>query len=210
MIAVEHKMDDRRMDRGRNDPLTVSVVRSLDEYMEAVALRARVFMAEQDCPYNEEFDGNDLAANHLIARIDGEPVATCRIRWFADFAKIERVCIHPSHRSLRLLRAFVSEIFEYCSRKGYRKAISYTQAHRTRQWEKFGFRLREHRPTIRFSDYEYVEFEVDLDPHPHALHAEAPAELLNRPEGAWDAPGILEQSAARGAMNASERHVERV
>jgi predicted GNAT family N-acyltransferase len=178
--------------------LTVSVVRTLEDYLQAVALRAQVFMAEQSCPFDEEFDGNDLSANHLVARMDGEPVATCRIRWFADFAKIERVCIHPRHRSLRLLRTFVGEILQYCARKGFRKAISYSQAHRAREWQRFGFRLRRHRPPFCFSDFEYVEFEVDIDPHPDALHAEAPAVLLNRPEGLWDEPGVLERSAERG------------
>jgi predicted GNAT family N-acyltransferase len=204
MIATHREPDDDR----RNDPLTVSVVRSLEDYLEAVALRARVFMAEQDCPYHEEFDGNDLTANHIVARINGEPIATCRIRWFADFAKIERVCIHPDHRSLKLLRTFVREILDYCARKGYRKAISYSHADRAGEWQRFGFRLRAHRPPLCFSDFKYLEFEVDIEPHPEALHAEAPAALLNRPEGAWDRPGVLELSAARGAQNVTQKLVD--
>ena len=182
----------------RSGEITASVVRTLEEYMEAMALRALIFMADQHCPYSEEFDGNDLTANHVLLKVDGEPAATCRIRWFADFAKIERSCIHPDHRSVKLLRALLNEAFEYCRRKGYRKVISYTQAHRARQWRAFGFRLRDHRPPFCFSDYEYVEFEADLQPHPDALTSEAPAWLLNRPEGAWDQPGVLERSADRG------------
>jgi predicted GNAT family N-acyltransferase len=76
----------------RND-LAVVIVRDLADYMKVVAIRASVFLAEQDCPYEEEFDNNDLSSLHLIAYLRGEPVATLRIRWFANFAKIERVCV---------------------------------------------------------------------------------------------------------------------
>ena len=34
-------------------------------------------MGEQQCPYWEEFDGNDYSASHLIAYVDDEPVARC-------------------------------------------------------------------------------------------------------------------------------------
>jgi hypothetical protein len=69
------------------------MVRDLNDYMKVVAIRSSVFLAEQDCPYDEEFDHNDLSASHLIAYLRNEPVATLRIRWFASFAKIERVCV---------------------------------------------------------------------------------------------------------------------
>ncbi|MCG8442956.1 MAG: hypothetical protein MI723_14225 [Caulobacterales bacterium] len=184
-----------------NDPITVSVVRSFDELTEAMSLRTLAFLGEQDCPFDEEFDGNDLTANHLLARFDGAPAATCRIRCFAGFAKIERVCTHPRHRTRRLLKTFVSEILGYCARKGYSRAITHIQAHRAKQWVKFGFRVREERPRFRFSDHEYVEIEIDLPPDPHALHEFSDPEILNRPEGEWDRPGVLEQSRRRGAVN---------
>jgi hypothetical protein len=73
----------------RND-LRVEVVRNLNDFMKVVAIRSSVFLAEQDCPYDEEFDNNDLSSLHLIAYLRDEPVATLRVRWFANFAKIER------------------------------------------------------------------------------------------------------------------------
>ena len=75
----------------KSNELRVEMVRDLNDFMKVVAIRSAVFLAEQDCPYNEEFDHNDLSSCHLIAYLRGEPVAALRIRWFANFAKIERV-----------------------------------------------------------------------------------------------------------------------
>jgi len=41
--------------------IKVDVARSLDEIMAALAVRNIVFVGEQCCPYDEEFDGNDFA-----------------------------------------------------------------------------------------------------------------------------------------------------
>ena len=40
--------------------LRIEMVRDLNDYMKVVAIRSSVFLAEQDCPYDEEFDHNDL------------------------------------------------------------------------------------------------------------------------------------------------------
>ena len=42
---------------GANAPrCTVDVARSMEHMMQAVAIRAVVYMGEQQCPYGEEFD----------------------------------------------------------------------------------------------------------------------------------------------------------
>ena len=63
-----------------NNDLRIEMVRDLNDFMKVVAIRASVFLAEQDCPYDEEFDNNDLSSCHLIAYLRNEPVATLRIR----------------------------------------------------------------------------------------------------------------------------------
>ena len=48
---------------------TVSVVRTFDEMAQVQTVRSLVYMADQACPYDEEFDGNDLCgATHLLLR----------------------------------------------------------------------------------------------------------------------------------------------
>ncbi|MGB3626241.1 MAG: GNAT family N-acetyltransferase, partial [Henriciella sp.] len=84
------------------------------------AIRAAIFMAEQDCPYHEEFDGNDFAGLHLLAFIGREPVGTLRVRWFAGFCKLERVGVLPKHRGQQIERVLLAHAYELAARKGYR------------------------------------------------------------------------------------------
>ncbi|HYD89280.1 MAG TPA: GNAT family N-acetyltransferase [Vitreimonas sp.] len=180
--------------------MRVDIVRRIDELLEVWSVRSLVYMAEQNCPYEEEFDGNDLAAaTHLIARLGKEPVATMRIRWFAAFAKIERVAVRPGHRSGEISAALVKAALEHAARKGYTKVIGHVQKRLLRYWRRAAdVRVREGRPEFRFSAYDYVEIEKDLAPRADAIGLDTPAMIVLRPEGAWDRPGVLERSAKRG------------
>ena len=92
------KVDDFHADpvqAAARDPVTVEVVRSMDEMARVIAIRGAIYMAEQRCPFEEDFDGNDFSATHLICHKDGEPVGCMRIRYFAGFAKLERLAVRP-------------------------------------------------------------------------------------------------------------------
>src|SRR5260221_12039581 len=81
------------------EAVTVTVARTVDEIMQVMAVRSIVYMGQQACPYAEEFDGNDFAgATHLIARVGSAPVGVVRMRWFCDFAKLERFTVVESYR----------------------------------------------------------------------------------------------------------------
>jgi predicted GNAT family N-acyltransferase len=183
----------------RND-LTVEIVRDLADYMKVVAIRSSVFLAEQDCPYDEEFDNNDLSALHLIAYLRGEPVATLRIRWFAGFAKIERVCVMKHVRGGALVKMMIETAVDVISRKGYTHAIGYIQKRLVPFWKQLGFLPREGRADFRFSDYEYVECERMLAARPDAITSESDPYVVMRPEGEWDHENVLDRSAARPAV----------
>jgi hypothetical protein len=51
---------------------TIRVARSMSDLMQVVAIRAAVYLSEQSCPYDEEFDGNDFCAMHLIGAVGGQ------------------------------------------------------------------------------------------------------------------------------------------
>src|SRR6201990_1629250 len=89
-------------DRMSNRPVvTIKLASTSDEMLQCYALRAAVFMGEQQCPYWEEFDGNDYSASHLMLYVDGEPAASMRVRWFQGFAKLERATLLKRDRSPR-------------------------------------------------------------------------------------------------------------
>ena len=180
--------------------LRVEMVRDLNDYMKVVAIRSSVFLAEQDCPYDEEFDHNDLSASHLIAYLRNEPVATLRIRWFASFAKIERVCVMKHVRGGALVKLMIETAVEMIGRKGYRHVLGYIQKRLVPFWKQLGFHPRDGRDGFRFSDYEYVECFRELAARNDAISIDSDPYVVMRPEGEWDRASVLDRSADRPAV----------
>src|SRR5947207_13919412 len=106
---------------------TIRLASTSDELLQCYALRAAVFMGEQQCPYWEEFDGNDYSASHLMLYVDGEPAASMRVRWFSGFAKLERAIILKRYRSLGLVLPLVEGARRVAAQKGYPKAYLHAQ-----------------------------------------------------------------------------------
>jgi len=183
----------------RND-LSVEIVRDLADFMKVVAIRSSVFLAEQDCPYEEEFDNNDLSSLHLIAYLRGEPVATLRIRFFAGFAKIERVCVMKHVRGGALVKLMIETAVDVIARKGYTLAVGYIQKRLVPFWKQLGFLPRQGRQDFRFSDYEYVECERKLAIRNDAITVDSDPYVVMRPEGEWDHENVLDRSAQRPAV----------
>jgi len=185
------------------EAISVSVARTLDDLMQAISIRSVVYMGEQLCPYDEEFDGNDLAgATHLIARVGRQPVGVIRLRWFADFAKLERLTVLPTCRGGAVPRALLDAAFDLAAKKGYRRIMGHTQVRLAPVLMRLGkVKVRSDRPSFTFSDHEYVETIRELTPPEDAVTIDSDPLVVLRPEGAWDRPGVLDHSAGRPATN---------
>ncbi len=177
----------------------ISVAHRLDEIMQVISLRAIAYMHEQSCPYHEEIDGNDFAgATHLIARLNGEPVGCVRLRWFAQFFKVERVAVLPRYRKSGLGAALLDASFELGAQKGYGHALGHVEPSIVGLWQRAcGVTPRPERPTLAFSDHEYVEVEKFIPKRSDAIHVNSDPMILLRPEGEWDHPGVLDHSNNR-------------
>ena len=186
-----------------NRAVTVTVARTFEDLMRVASLRSAVYIGEQECPYEEEFDGNDLAATHLIGYIGDEPAGCLRLRFFADFAKVERLAVRKEYRNTRLAFQMVRAGIELCQIKGYRRLYGHAQKRLVNFWSRFGFKLFEGGQDLVFSDFDYVEMVAELDRHHDAIRIGADPYVIIRPEGRWHVPGILERSATRAATHAS-------
>ena len=164
--------------------------------MRVMTIRSAVYMAEQECPYDEEFDGNDFSATHLIGYVGDEPAGCLRIRYFADFAKssVLRFAANSARRALafQLVRAGI----ELCRAKGYRRIYGHAQKRLLNFWAgsasarskaagNLFLRLRLRRDRARH-DAASQAISIGVDPY-----------VMIRPEGRWHVPGILERSAIR-------------
>lgn len=161
-------------------PLSVSVVQRLDEWVEAQALRAIVYIGEQDYSFAQEFDGGDLCgATHFLARRGGEPVGACRIRWFADFAKLERMAVKRAHRARGVSQALWERASELAARKGYKVFLGHIEQGLLPFWNRVaGFVPREGRPSYHLHGRDFFEAIAPLPRHPDAIRLDAPADLV--------------------------------
>jgi predicted GNAT family N-acyltransferase len=174
--------------------------------MRVASIRNAVYIGEQQCPYDEEYDGNDLAAVHLLAYIGDEPVGCLRLRFFAGFAKFERMAIRKEFRKSRAAIQLARAGFAFCQKKGYGRVLGHVQEHLVPFWSRFGFRLKPDTRRFTFSDVEYVEIVAMVEPDADAVGADADPYLLIRPEGRWDIPGVLERSAERANDVTANQH----
>jgi predicted GNAT family N-acyltransferase len=175
----------------------------LDDVMQAMAIRSAVYMGEQECPYREEFDGNDFAASHLVGYLGDEPAGCMRLRFFADFAKIERLAVRREFRHLGLASRIVQAGIDLCRVKGYQKLYAHSQSRLIGFWRRFGFKQLKGAKEFVFSDFDYSEVVLDVSRSPHAISIGADPYVTIRPEGRWHTPGVLERSAARPATRPS-------
>ena len=166
------------------------VVTTAEQMAQARAIRAICFLDERGLSYTDEFDGNDYQATHFLMYAGDEPIGTSRIRWFADFAKIERTAFRKDYRSTRTLRRYAKFVFGHVARKGYSKLITMSLEKYAQLWERdFGFTRVPGRISQRPGDATvYFELVKHLDVPPDALTMASELSMLVRIEGAWDQP----------------------
>jgi predicted GNAT family N-acyltransferase len=182
---------------------SVRVARTIDDFMRAAVIRGAVFIGEQRCPYDEEFDGNDFTATHLIGYVGDEPAGCLRIRYFSDFAKLERLVVRKEFRSSGLARQLVDAGVEFCRTKGYTRMCTYAQKRLVKFWSKCGFSISHAPRELVFSDFDYVEMVCDTTHAATTISFETDPYVIIRPEGSWQETGILERSRARGVSRPS-------
>lgn len=177
--------------------LDVTTVKSIEDIMKVTAIRAAVYMAEQDCPYDEEFDGNDFCATHMIGWVNGEPVACLRIRYFGGFAKVERLAVRAKFRKSRIAFKMIRTAFNHCLKKGFTKILGHARDELIPLYKMFGCRIADTGRSLTFSDYSYTEMIWEGELPEDAITLDGDPYAVLRPEGEWDAPGILEASVDR-------------
>jgi predicted GNAT family N-acyltransferase len=194
---IDLPLYDRYQGDGAPKELAVTMVRSIEDLMRVISIRSAVYISEQECPYLEEFDGNDLCGTHLLGYVGNEPAGCIRIRYFADFAKIERLAVRKEFRKTRLSFHLVRGAIDLCRVKGYRRLYGHAQKRLVNFWAHFGFELFEGGQELVFSDFDYVEMQMNAERHPSAITIGVDPYVIIRAEGRWHQPGILEKSRSR-------------
>jgi predicted GNAT family N-acyltransferase len=132
--------DELELDSARA-PLAVRWTVAPAELAGALALRHEVFVVEQGVPPEEELDGRDAAALHLVA-IDagsGEVVGTLRMLLDGASAKIGRVAVARRFRRRGLARRMLALALQEARARGARSARLAAQTGALALYEDVGF-----------------------------------------------------------------------
>jgi predicted GNAT family N-acyltransferase len=107
-------------------------VQSEDDWQRARAIREHVFVDEQGCPPEAEWDGHDETSRHVLGRVDGEVVATARWRAVPHddeiVAKLERFAVLPDHRGQDYGTQLVEYVLDDARRAGFDTFLVHAQA----------------------------------------------------------------------------------
>jgi predicted GNAT family N-acyltransferase len=117
-------------------------VRGADEMSALLELRHDVFCREQGVPENEESDGRDHDALHLVAVADGDVVATCRVLLIGSTAQFSRLAVAPRMRRRGVATALLDLAETETRAAGGRRLVLHAQTYARELYDRAGYRTR--------------------------------------------------------------------
>ena len=120
--------------------LEIRLAKNTKEFDQIYLIRTEVFVHEQHVPKDLEFDDLDNESDHLIAKLNQQPIGCARIRQIGkNKAKLERIAILKPYRN----KGYGTNLTNYCINfcKSKHDSIIYLHAQTTVQkfYERFGF-----------------------------------------------------------------------
>jgi ElaA protein len=110
-----------------------------EELRGAIAVRTEVFCVEQGVPVEEEIDGRDDDAAHLVAVDGGRAVATLRLIVDGEQAKIGRVAVLRGWRRRKIAQSMLQLAIDGARERGCTRASLASQLYATELYERAGF-----------------------------------------------------------------------
>ncbi|MFF2752275.1 GNAT family N-acetyltransferase [Psychrobacillus sp. NPDC058041] len=122
--------------------VNAKIVETDKEYQDAVSIRRKVFVEEQDVPLHLELDEYDPEAIHFVAYDEEIPFGAGRIRTAEPLVgKIERVCILPEYRGKKLGNLIMQCMEDYAQQNGYQKLKLNSQSYAIPFYEKRSYSI---------------------------------------------------------------------
>ena len=109
-----------------------------DNITACLAIRRAVFIEGQSVPEDIEIDGEDANCLQYMAKVDGTPAATARVKPIGSKAKIQRVAVLDAHRGTGLGAKLMQFILNDL-RPDFSEAVLGSQMQAIGFYEKLGF-----------------------------------------------------------------------
>lgn len=178
----------------KSNAIHVELVTTMEQLQHVYAIRAICFMEEHGVAAQLAMDGNDLQATHVVIYDGEEPFGAVRIRWFKDFAKLERMAFRKAYRSPKNIKVMAKFVFAHIGRKGYAKVVTHAAPAYARLWRiLLDFKETGKSPAQYTGHEPYLELVRDIAVPENAITMESDSMILFRTEGAWDVASQYEQ-----------------
>lgn len=113
---------------------------SPQELVNIMIERVKVFVVEQNCPY-QEVDEADLKAEHVLLKHENQIVAYARLLYDEAVNRIGRVLVNEAYRKKQLGYKLMDTAIAHLQEKEPHKPIQISaQAHLVRFYGSFGFK----------------------------------------------------------------------
>ncbi len=119
----------------------VALTSNSPQFTEVLAIRQKVYVEEQNCPPDEEWDNLDGGATHLLALQAGRGAGTLRYYDDAGWLHIGRLAVYREYRGLGIARALLEYCLDAGKKADFRQAFLNSQFDKTGLYQSYGFKV---------------------------------------------------------------------
>jgi predicted GNAT family N-acyltransferase len=120
--------------------MNVKIVKNQNELDDALTIRHRVFVDEQNVPAELEVDEHEDEAIHVVLYDDSsQPIGAGRCRKVNDALKVERICVLKEHRKTGAGKLIMKQIEDVAKDEGITKLKLNSQTHAQAFYASLGY-----------------------------------------------------------------------
>jgi len=121
--------------------MNLQIITNENDLEKAYKIRRTVFVLEQNCPPEEEFDHLEEVSAHFLLKDGEEAIGAARFRDYNGVGKLERICVLADKRKTGAGKTIVLGIEDYARQKGYTSFFLNSQVQAIPFYEKLGYEV---------------------------------------------------------------------
>ena len=117
------------------------IAKNKEDILKVMVVRGIVFIEEQGVDWEGEIDEFEDESMHILGEMDGQPVATGRLRALPDgWFKLERIAVRPKWRGRGIAKGMVEFLLAEAAKLGAVRMKMHAQVYLEDFYNQFGFR----------------------------------------------------------------------
>lgn len=121
--------------------IQIEIAQTEKVYNDALNIRKKVFVEEQNISMQEEIDRFENEATHFVGYLHKKPVAASRLRYVDNYGKLERLCVLKKYRNRSFGKKMIQTMEREVYRQGFSKTILHAQLQTVSLYESLGYQI---------------------------------------------------------------------